>query len=226
MTSQFLRLVVRPEEDVDRLVDGMASYARALHGDARRRRCRSSRPLDAHRSRRPVSHARGGALMSGPRCVASPAPIPRHRRPRRLAVQDLLGVAADGAAAREPAWPRPGRRAAETLPDRPDRVGAFGVGFLVVHLADDHLLAQVNWWVRPDELHQRAFVSPPGDAARCSWSRRPRRRSAASANSTIAAHEGGAWMRHVIANPAGPDIDGLSRRRVRPTGVGVQLIRP
>jgi histidinol-phosphate/aromatic aminotransferase/cobyric acid decarboxylase-like protein len=33
MTNQFLRLVVRPEEDVERLVDGMAGYARSLHGE-------------------------------------------------------------------------------------------------------------------------------------------------------------------------------------------------
>jgi histidinol-phosphate/aromatic aminotransferase/cobyric acid decarboxylase-like protein len=32
MTSQFIRLVVRPEEDVTRLVDGMLAYARDLHG--------------------------------------------------------------------------------------------------------------------------------------------------------------------------------------------------
>jgi hypothetical protein len=30
MTSQFLRLVVRPEDDVAKLIDGMASYARTL----------------------------------------------------------------------------------------------------------------------------------------------------------------------------------------------------
>jgi hypothetical protein len=33
MTSQFLRLVVRPEEDVAKLIDGMASYARSLQGE-------------------------------------------------------------------------------------------------------------------------------------------------------------------------------------------------
>jgi histidinol-phosphate/aromatic aminotransferase/cobyric acid decarboxylase-like protein len=32
MTSQFIRLVVRPEEDVARLVDGMSDYVRERHG--------------------------------------------------------------------------------------------------------------------------------------------------------------------------------------------------
>ncbi|MDM4719585.1 histidinol-phosphate transaminase [Micromonospora sp. WMMA1363] len=33
MTSQFLRLVVRPRHDVDRLIDGMLSYGRYLRGE-------------------------------------------------------------------------------------------------------------------------------------------------------------------------------------------------
>nr|MDT0660672.1 histidinol-phosphate transaminase [Micromonospora sp. DSM 115978] len=33
MTSQFVRLVVRPQQDVRRLVDGMLSYGRRLHGE-------------------------------------------------------------------------------------------------------------------------------------------------------------------------------------------------
>ncbi len=32
MTSQYLRFVVRPPEDVVRLVDGMHAYGRYLHG--------------------------------------------------------------------------------------------------------------------------------------------------------------------------------------------------
>jgi histidinol-phosphate/aromatic aminotransferase/cobyric acid decarboxylase-like protein len=55
MTSQYLRLVVRPAPDVERLVDGMASYARSLHGTLA-----PAMPiipaLNVHRSRRPVSH--------------------------------------------------------------------------------------------------------------------------------------------------------------------------
>jgi histidinol-phosphate/aromatic aminotransferase/cobyric acid decarboxylase-like protein len=33
MTSQFVRLVVRPQHDVSRLIDGMLSYGRRLHGE-------------------------------------------------------------------------------------------------------------------------------------------------------------------------------------------------
>jgi hypothetical protein len=34
MTSQFVRLVVRPQEDVNRLMDGMLSYMRSLVDEA------------------------------------------------------------------------------------------------------------------------------------------------------------------------------------------------
>jgi histidinol-phosphate/aromatic aminotransferase/cobyric acid decarboxylase-like protein len=55
MTSQFLRLVVRPERDVERLIDGMASYAREVSGPLAPTTPIPS--LTAHRSRRPVSHS-------------------------------------------------------------------------------------------------------------------------------------------------------------------------
>jgi hypothetical protein len=97
------------------------------------------------------------------------------------------------------------RRVAATLPSRPDRVGAFGVGFLVVHLTECRLLAQLNWWVRPDELYQHTFVSPPDSPQDLA----PLDTASISGicELAIAAHEGAAWRRHVIANPAGPDIE-------------------
>jgi hypothetical protein len=97
------------------------------------------------------------------------------------------------------------RTVAATLPTRPDRVGAFGVGFLVVHLTGARLLAQLNWWVRPDELYQHTFAAPP-DAPQALA---PLDTASISGISelAIAAHEGAAWRRHVIANPAGPDIE-------------------
>ena len=97
------------------------------------------------------------------------------------------------------------RAVAATLPARPDRVGAFGVGFLVVHLTEVRLLAQLNWWVRPDELYQHTFAAPSDDPQALA----PLDTAAISGicELAIAAHEGAAWRRHVIANPAGPDIE-------------------
>ena len=93
--------------------------------------------------------------------------------------------------------------AATALPDRPDRVGAYGVGFLIVESSPSRLLAQVSWWVRPDELYQRSFVALsdaflPLETASIGG----------ACELAVTAHEAGAWLRHVLANQAYPDIDG------------------
>lgn len=98
------------------------------------------------------------------------------------------------------------RRAADTLPPRPDRVGAFGVGFLIVHQAGDSCFALVDWWVREDQLHQRVFAAPPDrpDAFE------PLLAPVVGCVPALCVidHERQAWLRHVLDNPAGPDIDG------------------
>lgn len=99
-------------------------------------------------------------------------------------------------------------QAAATLPERPDRIGAFGVGFLVIHDDDGtgRCTALIDWWIQPDELHQCAFAAPAGAPRALA----PLATTAIGGTSelTITAHEGRAWLRHVSANPAGRDIDG------------------
>jgi hypothetical protein len=100
------------------------------------------------------------------------------------------------------------RQAAAILPDRPDRVGAFGVGFLVVHdcVDEGRCTALIDWWMQPDELHQCAFAAPVGDPR--ALERLTTAAIGGVSELTITAHEGQAWSRHVIANPAGRDIEG------------------
>jgi hypothetical protein len=97
------------------------------------------------------------------------------------------------------------RVATDTLPERPDLDGAFGMGFLIVHDAADGCLALVHWWVRPDELHQQVFaathekprlLAPPLTAA---IGRLP--------DLAIIEHERQALLRHVLERPSGPDLD-------------------
>jgi hypothetical protein len=96
-------------------------------------------------------------------------------------------------------------RATTALPERPDMVGAYGVGFVIVELSHRRLLAQVSWWVRPDELYQRSFAA----ADRHSVLQPSATASVGGAcELAVTAHEAGAWLRHVLANPAGPDIEG------------------
>jgi hypothetical protein len=99
--------------------------------------------------------------------------------------------------------------AAATLPERPDLEGAFGVGFLIVRDGIDGCLALVDWWAHDEQLYQRAFTAPAD---------RPRELEPLATAGiggvcelAVVAHERIAWLRHVLANPAGRDIDGYLR---------------
>jgi hypothetical protein len=98
------------------------------------------------------------------------------------------------------------RLAATALPKRPDQDGAFGVGFLIVRDGPDRCLALVDWWMHADELHQRVFAAP-GDHPQ---ELEPEASTAIGGvfELEVTAHESQAWLRHVLDNPAGCDIDG------------------
>jgi hypothetical protein len=96
-------------------------------------------------------------------------------------------------------------RAADALPARPDRVGAYGVGFLIVHQAAGSCFALVDWWVREDELHQRVFATDPDRPTAFEPLHTPVVGHIPALD--VLGHERQAWLRHVLANPAGPDID-------------------
>jgi hypothetical protein len=96
-------------------------------------------------------------------------------------------------------------RAAGVLPDRPDRVGAFGVGFLIVRDGADGCLALVDWWAHLDELYQCVFTAP----ADRPQALEPQLTAVIGGvcELEVLAHERSAWLRHVLANPAGRNID-------------------
>ena len=97
------------------------------------------------------------------------------------------------------------RVAVDALPKRPDLDGAFGFGFLIVHDTAGCYGALVHWWVRPDELHQRVFVTSP-DTPRALLP--PTTATIGHLPElTIIAHERQALQRHVLDRPTGPDLD-------------------
>jgi threonine-phosphate decarboxylase len=60
MTSDFIRLVVRPEEDVARLVDGMSTYVREVHGGRHAELAEADPVVSAlpiRRARRPATYS-------------------------------------------------------------------------------------------------------------------------------------------------------------------------
>ncbi len=82
----------------------------------------------------------------------------------------------------------------------------YGAGFVVVHDAADFGFVLFDWWSGENELHQRLFSCPldrpaalaphPSPAVGCVW------------ELAVIDFERRAWLRHVLANPAGPDLVG------------------
>jgi len=139
------------------------------------------------------------------------APLTAVSQTRFLGVADLSGWRFKRYWASPDGKPRSGLlaqarlHAAAALPDRPDRVGAYGVGFFIVDVSPGRLLAQVSWWVRPDELYQRSVLAPDVESQLLVPAVTPTVGGACEL--AVVAHEAGAWLRHVLANPAGPDIE-------------------
>ncbi|MFI0451872.1 hypothetical protein [Actinomadura sp. 6N118] len=113
-------------------------------------------------------------------------------RPRPSLVE--AGIHRAGQALPAPAW-----RREDEGPDR------YGVGFCVVHDAGDRCFVLVDWWAAENELHQRMFSAPleepdalvphASEAIGCVW------------ELEVVDFERRAWLRHVLANPGGPDLD-------------------
>lgn len=97
------------------------------------------------------------------------------------------------------------RTAQEVLPRPAHAPARYGVGFVVVHHAADFGFVLVDWWHGENEIHQRLFSGEPGhldqlaphfnDAIGCIW------------ELSVTDFERRAWIRDVLANPSGPDIE-------------------
>jgi hypothetical protein len=128
--------------------------------------------------------------------------------PRFLATHDLDGwkIKTYGIGRPRPELIEAARRqAAGTLPHRPDRVGAFGVGFLIIHDARDTCYALIDWWVGAGELHQQVFAAPRERPEGLAPLRTPAIGSVWEL--AVTGHERQAWLRHMLTNPAGPNLD-------------------
>ena len=97
------------------------------------------------------------------------------------------------------------RKAEAVLPRPAHAHGRYGVGFVVVHQAADYSFVLVDWWYGENEIHQKLFsadlghpdgLAPhSGDAIGCVW------------ELSVTDFERRAWIRDVLANPSGPDIE-------------------
>jgi hypothetical protein len=81
----------------------------------------------------------------------------------------------------------------------------YGVGFAIAHDAADYCFALVDWFAVENEIHQRVLSAPrerpselaphPSLAIGCVW------------ELAVTDFERRAWLKHVLANPAGPSLD-------------------
>jgi hypothetical protein len=102
------------------------------------------------------------------------------------------------------------RTAQAVLPRPAHAPGRYGVGFVVVHQAADYGFVLVDWWYGENEIHQKLFSALPSqwdrlaphfnDAIGCVW------------ELSVTDFERRAWIRDVLANPSGPDIELYLRR--------------
>jgi hypothetical protein len=90
--------------------------------------------------------------------------------------------------------------------DDPHDVDRYGVGFVVLHEAEDYAYALYDWWAGECELHQRIYSALPTRLG----TMRPHPTPLVGGvwELAVADHERRAWLDHVLARPDGPDIEG------------------
>jgi len=83
----------------------------------------------------------------------------------------------------------------------------YGVGFAGIHQGRGANFVFVDWWAQENELHHNVWFSDsatPGDL-RAAGSEDP---IACCWDLSVLCHERAAWVRHVLARPDRPGLDG------------------
>ncbi|MCO5995432.1 hypothetical protein [Actinoallomurus rhizosphaericola] len=106
------------------------------------------------------------------------------------------------------ALPQP---AAHSGGEEPHDMDRYGVGFVIVHDAPDYAYALYDWWAGESEIHQRIFSALPNRLG----AMRPHPTPAIGSARELAVtdFERRAWLRHVLANDDGADIDAYLAER-------------
>jgi hypothetical protein len=147
--------------------------------------------------------------------AASPAALaaPHQARPIRFLRRErcgawrlkLYGIALPGREPRREFVDAVMELAPDVFPSPAQTDDRYGVGFVTAHDSVIGGLALYYWWQAANECHYRAFASPhdePGALAKiedpgvgCVW------------ELEIVDFERRAWLKDVLANPDGPDLD-------------------
>ncbi len=81
-----------------------------------------------------------------------------------------------------------------------------GVASLIVHIGRAGVWLLLDWWSQGDLMRHRHFFASLDDPARFT-DVGPRHIGPCVWELAVQAHERQAWLVHVLANPAGPDLD-------------------
>jgi hypothetical protein len=87
----------------------------------------------------------------------------------------------------------------------PHDIDRYGVGYVILHDAQDYAFALFHWWAAESELHQRIYSSLPNRLA----TMRPHPTPAIGCVWELAVtdFERRSWLEHVLARPEGPDLE-------------------
>ena len=125
----------------------------------------------------------------------------------------LIGISYRDAQPRPELVDAAGRAARAVLPVPAVTPNRYGLGFVGIHDGRGACFVFVDWWEAENELHHHTFTAPQGAPeelvevtgsgfAACAW------------DLAVMSHERDAWVRTVLANPAGPDPDGYLATRL------------
>jgi hypothetical protein len=147
-------------------------------------------------------------VMPAPELAAphEPRPIRFLRRERAGAWRlKLYGIALPGREVRGELAEATMELAPSVFPSPARDEGRYGVGYVTVHDSATFGLALYYWWQSANECHYRAYGSPLDDPTAltkiddpgvgCVW------------ELAVVDFESRAWLRHVLDNPDGPDLE-------------------
>lgn len=89
----------------------------------------------------------------------------------------------------------------------------YGVGFIGVHQGRGSTFVFVDWWAEENELYHHVYVAPNDHPSSLEY-RTPSGLTACVWDLAVMSFERQAWVEHVLANPAGPDIEAYLRHRM------------
>jgi hypothetical protein len=125
----------------------------------------------------------------------------------------LYSVAHDRPVARQELIQAARRIATDILPQPAISSSRYGVGFIGAHDGCGSAFAFVDWWEGENELQHHAFATDDVNSLTDLRNVSSKGRSVCVWDLRVQWFEREAWVKHVLRNPRGPDIEGYLNER-------------